>query len=429
MKRRIDWLAALALAVAALVVAAVYAVWALNRIGEAPLGSGRPVAASPEVIARGAYLARIGDCASCHTQPGGADYAGGRAIQTPFGAVYSSNLTPDDATGLGHWTPDEFWRALHNGRSRDGRLLYPAFPYTEYTHVTREDADAIFSYLRSLAPVRQEAAAHQLGFPYSTQAALAVWRALYFRPGRGAVVQQASPELTRGAYLVQGLGHCASCHTPRNALGGLRSDALLGGGLVEGNAWWAPSLTSTAQAGVSRWAVDDIAALLTRGVSASAGVSGPMAEVVFSSLQYLTADDARAMAAWLRQLPQVEEAAAHGKPPPAGVLERGHEIYHDQCAQCHGDEGEGKPGAFPALAGNRAVRMAEPLNLVQIVLHGGYLPATAGNPQPYGMPPFRQSLSDDDVADVLSFIREAWGNGAPPVDIVSVHRARERSGS
>jgi len=408
------------LALALLAGAGVYAVIALNRLGEAPINPRASLPASAEMVARGAYLARIGDCVSCHTRPGGAPYAGGRAIETPFGAVFASNLTSDDTNGIGRWNPDEFWRALHHGRSRDGRLLAPAFPYTDYTHVTRGDSDAIFSFLRSLPPAAQPVPASTLRFPYNTQAALAVWRALYFRPA------ETDARMERGEYLVKGLGHCGTCHTPRDGLGGPLRDHPLAGALVHGENWWAPSLVSASQAGMADWPVHDIVALLTTGVSPRGGVSGPMAEVVFASLQHLSAGDARAMAEWLRALPAADEPAAQGGAAAGPVLTRGREVYQDHCAQCHGDDGRGKDGAFPALAGNRAVRMAEPLNLIQIVLQGGYQPATAGNPRPFGMPPFRHALSDADVAAVLSFIRGTWDNRAGRVEVVDVHRARER---
>lgn len=406
--------------VAVLLTAAFYGVWVLNHLGEAPINPHAGVKANAETMARGAYLARIGDCASCHTRQGGQPYAGGRAIGTPFGTVFTSNLTPDDATGLGLWNADEFWRALHHGRSRDGRLLTPAFPYPDYTHVTREDADAIFGYLRSLNPVAQPTPASSLRFPYNTQAALALWRALYFRPADPGVAME------RGEYLVRGLAHCGSCHTPRNALGGPLADRALSGALVPGENWWAPSLVASDQAGLADWPVHDIVALLTTGVVPNGGASGPMAEVVFESLQYLDPDDASAMAQWLRALPQAKPAPPKEAPASSKVLARGADIYREHCAQCHGDEGEGKADAFVALAGNRAVRMGEPLNLIQMVLHGGYQPATTGNPRPFGMPPFRQTLADADIAAVLSFIRGSWGNQAARVDAMDVHQARER---
>ena len=205
------------------------AIVALNLRGEDPLPSAETLKPTPALVAQGEYLTRLGNCMACHTVQGGAPFAGGRGIETPFGVVYSSNLTPDKATGLGAWTSAEFWRAMHNGRGKDGRLLYPAFPYTSYTHVTREDSDAIFAYLQSLPPVAQANKAHALRFPYSTQAALGVWRALFFTPADAAqpappapqaLATAQVPDYQRGAYLVNGLGHCAACHTPPQQLGG-----------------------------------------------------------------------------------------------------------------------------------------------------------------------------------------------------------------
>ncbi len=410
------------------VLAAVVA-W-LNVRGEQPLPDAtQPQAAAQDRVARGEYLARAGDCMACHTVPGGAPYAGGRGIETPFGVVYAPNLTPDPETGLGRWTPAEFWRALHNGRSKDGRLLYPAFPYPNYTRVTREDADAIYAYLQSLPASAQPNRAHALRFPYSTQAALAVWRALFFSPGEAVADPAQTAEWNRGAYLVNGLGHCAACHTPRNALGAASEAQAFNGGLIPVQNWYAPALNMAAEAGVADWPEDDVVALLRTGVAPQGGVSGPMAEVVFRSTQYLSDADLRAMATYLRALPSRERASAGVAKPAANVLDRGAKVYEQQCAQCHGEAGQGRPGAFPALAGNRAVMMADPTNVVRVVLQGGYLPATAGNPRPHGMPPFMQVLGDEEVAAVATFIRNAWGNQAPGVGTMEVYRARERRGS
>ncbi|HQQ70340.1 MAG TPA: cytochrome c, partial [Alicycliphilus sp.] len=232
---------------------------ALNRLDEAPLsGLEATMPVTPALVAQGEYLARAGNCMSCHTQQGGPAFAGGRAIDTPFGAVYAPNLTPDDATGLGQWSAAQFWRAMHNGRARDGRLLYPAFPYPSYTSITRADSDAIYAYLRSLPAVRQQNRPHALGFPFNTQWALGVWRALFFRPAAFAPQDTQSAEWNRGAYLVQGLGHCAACHTPRNALGALRADAQFHGGMIPVQNWYAPALNSEREAGVSAWPLADV---------------------------------------------------------------------------------------------------------------------------------------------------------------------------
>ena len=415
-------LAAIALGALALVAL----VWMLNLRGEDSLRD-LPGEAAPTVeqADRGAYLARVGNCMTCHTDRGGAAYAGGRAIETPFGTVYSSNLTPDVQTGIGGWSSDQFWRALHNGRSRDGRLLYPAFPYSNYTMVRRDDSDAIFAFLRSQAAVRQPNKLHGLRWPFNTQAALAVWRALYFTPGPYAPDPARSAQWNRGAYLVNGLGHCSACHTRRNALGASADMLDLSGGLIPMQNWYAPALNSSAEAGVSEWPVEHVVRMLQTGIAPRGGVLGPMAEVVLSSTQYWSEPDLRAMAVFLQALPQT------ARPPPkdAGaampsVAERGASIYEHQCSQCHGDQGQGVSGAYPALAGNRAVLMHEPANLVQIVLNGGFAPATAGNPRPFGMPPYVLILSDADVAAVLTHLRTSWGNRAPLVSEFEVSRQR-----
>ena len=402
----------------------------LNLRGEAPLPAAETLQTTPALVARGEYLARVGNCMACHTTQGGAPYAGGRGIDTPFGVVHSSNLTSDKNQGLGNWTSAEFWRALHHGRSKDGRLLYPAFPYPNYTEVTREDSDAMFAYLQTVPAAPEANRAHALRFPYNTQAALGVWRALFFAPGQPVQAASQTPEWNRGAYLVNGLGHCTACHTPRNALGATADAKAFTGGLIPVQNWYAPALNAAAEAGVKHWPVDDVVALLKTGVAPHGSVLGPMAEVVFRSTQYLTDADARAMAVYLQALPQQPGSAqADAAPAPsASVMARGGKVYEQQCAQCHGNQGQGEAGAFPALAGNRAVVLADPTNVLRVVLQGGYLPATAGNPRPHGMPPFQQMLSDEEVAAVTTFVRNSWGNQAPGVGTIEVYRARERRG-
>ena len=421
MIRRLGWtLLAVLAGLAALV-------WMINFWGGGRIHDEPPTAPpSAERVARGAYLARVGDCMLCHTARGGAPFAGGRAIATPFGTVYSSNLTPDAATGLGRWSAAHFRRALHEGRSRDGRLLYPVFPYPHTTRVTDADADLLFDYLRSLPPVNQPDREHRLRFPYNTQAALAVWRALYFRPEPFRPDPARPPEWNRGAYLVQGLAHCGACHTARNALGGVRDALDLSGGLIPMQNWYAPALTSPAEAGLADWRVEDIVQLLQTGTSPRATVSGPMAEVVMHSTQYIDPTDLRAMAVYLKSLPQVGTDTDPREVQRAGIplLARGSKLYGTHCAACHGESGTGVAGAYPALAGNRAVTMPATENLVQIVLNGGFAPATQGNPRPFGMPPFATTLSDGDVAAVLTFIRSAWGNRAAPVSEVAVSQQR-----
>lgn len=415
-----------ALAIAALTVAALGgALVALNTRDEPDMAQAPadPAPASLQ-IQRGAYLARAGNCQSCHTQAGGAAYAGGRGIDTPFGVVYAGNLTPAPQTGLGNWNATQFWRALHNGRSRDGHLLYPAFPYPQFTLVTREDSDALFAYLRSLPPVEQPKTPHALRFPFSTQAALAVWRALFFTPARYQALAEKSEVWNRGRYLVQGLGHCAACHSPRNALGATSAAAQFSGGAMPAQKWYAPSLRSRDEAGVAEWADADIVDLLQGGVAHAGTVTGPMAEVVFGSTQYLSDSDLGAMATYLKDLPQVRTPAATVPPANTQVVQRGAKIYEHHCASCHGEQGQGAAGIYPALAANRAVTMPAPDNLVRVVVSGGFAPVTAKNPRPYGMPPFGQALNNRDLADVLTFIRQAWGNRAPEVSELEVLQAK-----
>jgi mono/diheme cytochrome c family protein len=403
-------------------------VWLLNLRGEDEIHDLPPPGPVAGQVARGAYLARVGNCMTCHTERGGVPYAGGRAIDTPFGAVYSSNLTPD-ATGIGDWSADHFWRALHNGRSRDGRLLYPAFPYPNYTLVARADSDAIYAFLRSRPPVRQENRPHGLRWPFSTQAALAVWRALYFVPGVHQPDPRQSVQWNRGAYLAEGLGHCSACHSPRNALGANTDMLDLSGGLIPMQNWYAPALTNPAEAGTALWAPPQVVQLLSTGVTPGASLLGPMAEVALNSTQYWSEPDLQAMAVFLQTLPQTPAAPPGAAQPVAErVAQRGAKIYEQHCVQCHGEQGRGVAGAYPALAGNRAVLMAQTANLVQIVLNGGFAPATAGNPRPFGMPPYVLTLSDADVAAVLTHIRTAWGNHAPLVSELDVSRHRS-SGS
>ena len=437
-------------ALGALLLAATGWLWIQNAQDETEQDAVQTTAASPAtpalkaaLVERGAYLAQVGNCAGCHTQRGGAAYAGGLAINTPFGAVYTSNLTPDVANGMGSWSQLDFWRAMHNGRSKNGRLLYPAFPYTNTTLVSRADSDALFAFLSQLAPVPQANTAHTVRFPYNSQLALAVWRALYFKPGVYENDPAQSAEFNRGAYLVGGLGHCSACHAARNALGATAGPDLAGG-LIPLQNWYAPSLVSRAEAGLGDWSIADIKTLFKTGVAANAAVIGPMAEVVLGSTQHWTDADLTALANYLKAIGQAApppHAAAPALPTmstsptsqAAGATrssaDLGAKLYEQHCAQCHGADGAGQrvgnQVALPALKGNRAVVMPQTTNLVQIVLKGGYAPATAGNPRPFGMPPFVLTLQDTEIAAVLTHIRSQWGNQASSVSALDVNRVRD----
>lgn len=386
-------------------------------------------AATSDLVNKGAYLAKAGNCMSCHTVSGGQPFAGGRAIPTPFGVVFSSNLTTDTSNGIGNWSRQDFWQAMHHGRSKDGRLLNPAFPYTSFTHVTRADSDALFAYLQTVAPSPQPNKAHALGWPLGTQAALFAWRTLYFSPIDYQRDDSRSAEWNRGAYLVRGLGHCSACHTPRNAFGASKPSMDLAGGMLAAQNWYAPSLQSSDEAGLTEANTQAFITLMKTGVHAGGAVTGPMAEVVQHSTQYLSTSDLSAMGVFLRALATPSPSAATSSRPgdiTTRAPETGAKLYGTHCAQCHGKEGEGVRNAYPPLAKNRNITLANPSNLVQTVLYGGFAPATSGNPRPFGMPPYVLQMNDKETAVVLTYIRNAWGNQAAPVTELEVNRARER---
>jgi mono/diheme cytochrome c family protein len=360
--------------------------------------------------------------------------AGGRRIDTPFGAVFSSNLTPDVRTGLGAWNTHDFWQALHHGRSKDGRLLTPAFPYNHTSVITRADSDDLLAWLQSLPPVHQPAPAHTLIWPVGTQAALAVWRSLFFSPSPFQPNPAQSAEWNRGAYLVQGLGHCAACHSPRNALGASGAVDDLSGGLMPVVNWYAPDLGSDSETGLASTPLAEIVQLLRTGQNRQAQTSGPMAEVVQHGTQHMTEADLHAMAVYLQSRTQPAPSSVPVRAQVSlTVAVKGQQVYERHCLQCHGEQGQGTTTtagdvAYPALAGNRAVLLSDPTNLVQTVLYGGYGPATALHPRPFGMPPAVLELDDRDIAAVLTHLRTQWGNQASEVTPLQVNRIRAAQG-
>ena len=393
--------------------------WMFLHRGFLPTVPGaQAVTATTQIITRGEYLARAGDCVACHAAPGGKLFAGGRAMPTPFGDIFVPNITPDDETGIGRWTQADFYRTMHSGISRDGALLYPAMPFASYTKVSREDSDSIFAYLMSIPPVNRKNRPHELRFPYNQRDLLLGWRALYFKEGEYVLDPRQTVQWNRGAYLVQGLGHCTMCHTAINALGGSSESKAFEGGMIPNQNWYAPSLTSNREAGLGDWSIKDISDLLQSGVSHRGTVYGPMAEVVYNSLQYISDPDTEAMAVYLKALPQRDSGpplSASVRLVSPGVMELGRNLYVKQCAMCHGEEGKGQPPMYPPLAANQSIVMASPVNSIRMVLNGGYPPGTAKNPKPHGMPPFAHVLNDEQVAAVVTYVRVAWGNVGTPV--------------
>ena len=393
---------------------------------ELPLacGAAKPLAEAPasgNVQSPGAYLAAAGDCIACHTPIGGQPFAGGRAIETPFGTVYSTNITPDVATGIGSWSREDFARAMHEGRSKDGRRLYPAFPYQNFTRMSRADVDAIFDHLRTLPAVSRQNTPHALRFPYNTQAALGAWRLLFFRTGRFENAPDRSAEWNRGAYLVQSLGHCDACHAGRNIFGAVSHSLDLGGGLIPMQKWYAPPLASGASPHLK---ADEVVALLQDGVTPRAAAMGPMAEVVFRSTTHLSRADAQAIASYLQSVPAPGGTEKRSSQSDHDVLAKGAVVYGEHCARCHGDQGEGAFPAYPALASNPSLTNPLATNAIKAVLNGGFPPSTAGNPRPFGMPAYAGRLSEADIAAVLTYVRASWGNNGGQVSTFDLDRYR-----
>jgi mono/diheme cytochrome c family protein len=377
-------------------------------------------------IERGHYLAVTGDCAACHTLPGsGHDFAGGRTIETPFGNLMAPNITPDPVTGIGAWTDDEFVNALTNGIGRHGERLYPAMPYTYYTRLTRDDALAIRAYLDSVPAVHNPVKADQLPFPLSIRASMRVWDKLNFKPGPFEPDPNKSAAWNRGAYLTEGLGHCGLCHTPKNVLGADKANEALQGYALQG--WFAPNITNDPRRGLGSWSVDDIAAYLKTGHNKTAAGNGLMSETINLSTSKMNDGDLTAIATYLKDRPGDNSQQNQAEDPPApdrAIMNAGAQIYADECSGCHTRDGKGTPGLFPSLSDTPVLQQTDPTTLIHIVLRGGLSVSTKLAPTGAAMPSFAWVLKDDQVAALLTYIRNSWGNAAPAVSADTVGKER-----
>lgn len=393
------------------------------------------------LVEQGRYLAAAGDCTACHTAPGGAPFAGGLAIASPIGAIYSTNITPDKDTGIGGFTLDQFDRALRHGIMPDGSSLYPAMPFPSYARISDDDVKALYAYfMHGVAP--QHAANHATGIPWplSMRWPLAIWRKL-FAPAPDAPpfdgARYADAQVARGAYLVQGLGHCGSCHTPRaltmqeKALDERNPLYLSGGQVIDG--WGAVSLRGDPADGLGRWSAQDIADVLKTGRNPHAAVVGqPMADVVAHSTQHLSDADLLSIGTYLKTLPASATSTAAFTPNEAtakalqaGINDsRGAELYVDNCAACHRTDAKGYASVFPSIAGNATVMAQDPTSLLHLILAGSSMPSTATRPSNLGMPGFGWRLSDEEVAQLGSYLRSSWGNQAPAVTAAQVRAVR-----
>jgi mono/diheme cytochrome c family protein len=376
---------------------------------------------SPEVIARGKALAEAADCAGCHTADPAKPLAGGKRIDTPFGAIWSPNLTPDRDTGLGDWSDDEFYRALHDGVARNGTRYYPAFPYPYFTRITRDDVLAIRAWLATLTPVRNTAPPPQLRWPLNFRAVMRGWNLLFFRPGALENNPQQSDQWNRGAYLVQGAAHCGACHTPKNLLGADRLGEAFGGGLVQG--WFAPRLDAADRSGLKSWSVDDIVEYLQGGRNGKSHAGGLMAEVVVNSTSKMSDADVRAIAVYLKDLgPGAAEPEI--ATPPAEQMADGARIYRGACIACHEADGSGSPRVYPPLPRNANLQAADPSSTLRIILDGAQTLTTPRAPNSGSMPAYARKLTDQEIADVATYVRNAWGNAAPAVTPAQAAKAR-----
>jgi mono/diheme cytochrome c family protein len=407
--------------------------------------AGPPADAGLPIVEQGRYLATAGDCISCHTRAGSAAFSGGRPLNTPFGVIYSANITPDPKTGIGAWTEQQFERALRSGVTADGTHLYPAFPYTAYTKVSDRDVHAIYAYLRTLKPVKYAPPQNKMSFPFSMRALLAGWKAMFFESGRYAPDPSRSDEWNRGAYLTQGLGHCGACHTPRNFFGAERSSQALTGAdyldeindeVVDNTVtpmdeitvrpWSSANLTQS-PSGLGAWSVEAIAQYLKTGHSARAAAFGPMSEVVANSTSHLTDRDIRAIAVYLESLAPATQSLP-GK-ASAQTLKAGAIVYTTRCADCHLPSGLGVPRGpnadasktAPPLAGSAALQAPNPASLINVILYGAHEAALTDGSWPK-MSGFELSvgLDDEQIAALCTYLRSSWGNRAGPVDAAAV---------
>ena len=406
------------------------------------LGSFSAVAAQEDqqtLIKQGEYLARAGDCVACHTAKDGKPFAGGLPMETPIGMIYSTNITPDKS-GIGAYSFDDFDKAVRHGMAKNGDTLYPAMPYPSYARVTETDMQALYAYfMNGVKPVAQENKAVDIPWPLSMRWPLAMWRWTFapavadFTPVTGQ-----DPVVSRGAYLVEGLGHCGACHTPRaltmqeKALSAGDSSAFLSGSApLEG--WIAKNLRGDHKDGLGSWNEEQLVQFLKTGRSDRSAVFGGMSDVIVHSMQYMSEADLTAIARYLKSLPAVDAADMPHQYDPAVAdalwngddSKRGAAVYIDNCAACHRTDGHGYTRVFPALAGNPVLLSDDPTSLIHIVLKGGTLPATHTAPSTFTMPAFDWRLSDQEVADVVNFIRTSWGNKGGDVKAADVKGLRE----
>ncbi len=386
------------------------------------------------MVTRGRYLARAADCISCHTTIDGEPYAGGVSFPTPFGVLYSTNITSDKQYGIGAWTLAQFTAALRQGVGPDGRHLYPVFPYSAFTKLSDQDVAALFAYFGTVAPVRAAPASNAMHFPFDQRWLMGPWKSLFFEAGRFQVDASKSARWNRGAYLVEALGHCGACHSPRNRLGAQSGTqiAYSGGQYYEEDedgrmVEQAPVNLTPSAVGLGAWSEQDIADYLKTGASSRTRVMGAMNAVILNSTRYLSDEDDAAIAVYLKSLPAV--APPVDSKPDADTLRAGALQFDIHCGTCHLPSGLGSPNTAPPLVGSAIAQTANPASLINLVLFGPRDPVEKPSAQWRGkgwreMPAFDQQLTDADAAALLTYVRNAWGNAAAPVTARAVAEQR-----
>jgi len=397
--------------------------WPLTAVAllTAPVPQDRPNAA---VLRRGQYLVALGDCMSCHLRAGGEPLAGGLALTTPFGVIYTPNITSDRDTGIGKWSSEQFYRAMHDGIGPQGENLYPAFPYPEFRRATRADDDAMFAYLQTTPAVHYLPPNNELHFPLNFRFLVKFWNLLFLESGGWQNDPRQSVDWNRGAYLVEGLGHCGECHTPKNWLGAGKASHELAGARLDN--WVAPDLTGNDRTGLGGWSIADIEEYLANGRNARAGAAGGMAEVVTYSSALMTAADRRAIAVFLKS--RAASPVLADSPVDAAAMRRGAAIYSDACASCHLEDGVGQPRFFPPLGNDAMLQQDDPTGLLHLILAGGRIGTSPSRSSPLSMPSFAWKLTDAEIADVGTYLRHSWGNEARPLNAAEVAQLRKQLG-
>ncbi|MGA9794456.1 MAG: cytochrome c [Rhizomicrobium sp.] len=380
-----------------------------------------PNSANAALLRRGRYLVVAGDCVSCHTRDRAHPFNGGLGLNTPFGVIYSPDITGDEQTGIGTWTNDQFFRALNDGVAANGTHLYPAFPYPHFTIVSRPDSDAILAYLKTVPGTAYTPPPNALPFPLDLRISAAAWHMMFFRNHPFQPDSAKSTAWNRGAYLVKGLGHCGACHTAKNVFGAEKDSERLEGAKLDN--WFAPDLTGNARTGLGKWSAADIVEFLKTGRNAHSDAAGSMAEVVAYSTSQMSDADLSAIATYLKSVAASPSTAIQA--PDAAAMRAGAAVYSDSCTACHRAAGKGGPRMFPPLAGSAVAQQSDPTSVIHLILAGGRAAPTPTRPSAISMPSFAWKLTDQEIADVATYVRNSWGNQAAQVSSGQVAHLRK----